>query len=526
MTARSEDPWFFVRWIPPARVSLAVGECWCAACVHVGKYARSWGAARKNPCSPQMDFQCIPFLSTAELAAAIKSRLVTSRQVLELLLARRKTFDGPLNAVVYIDANRARQRADQADAALARGEDWGVLHGVPCTVKENNNWKGSPNTQGDPKWKHRISSRNEVMIERLEACGAIIYGKTNLPYHAMDIQSYNSIYGTTSNPWDLTRTPGGSSGGSCVSVACGFSPFELGGDIGGSVRTPAAFCGVYGHKPTFGVIPKAGPDMERHAKEISVRGPFARTADDLRILMECLSGLHGGPARGLKMELPRPTKKSLGEYRVAIWSDDAAAPVDDELVDAAENVAAAFERVGAHVSRTARPDYNFSTKKNAKVFFMLTAAANTLSGEPLLREVSLRDYREAQEEREEIRASWERFFQEWDVLICPSHCTPAFTKNESEPKPKRMVSQIKNGKHVQIPYYLPLWWALLTNTGLLPSTTFPAGVGEKSGLPLGLNVVSAEYNDYICIDVARLLAKEAGFVFASPPGYGQSNSKL
>ena len=128
----------------PPRVSLAVGECWCAACVHVGKYARSWGAARKNPCGPQMDFQCIPFLSTAELAAAIKSRLVTSRQVLELLLARRETFDGPLNAVVYIDANRARQRADQADAALARGEDWGVLHGVPCTVKENNNWKGSP----------------------------------------------------------------------------------------------------------------------------------------------------------------------------------------------------------------------------------------------------------------------------------------------------------------------------------------------------------------------------------------------
>jgi amidase len=475
------------------------------------------------------DYRLVPFLSTIELAAAIKSRLITSRQVLEVLLARCKRLNDPLNAVIYIDAERARRRADQADAALARGEDWGVLHGVPCTIKENNDWKSSPNTQGDPKWKNRISPRSEVMIDRLEDSGAIIYGKTNLPYHAMDIQSYNDIYGSTSNPWDLTRTPGGSSGGSVVSVACGFSPFELGGDIGGSVRTPAAFCGVYGHKPTFGVIPKAGPNMERKAKEISVRGPFARTADDLRVLMECLSGSHGASARGLKMELPKPTKQSLGEYRVAIWADDAAAPVHDDLVDAAEKVAAAFERSGAKVSRTARPDYDFSTtRENTKVYFMLTAAANTLSDEPPLREVSLKEYRVAQEEREEIRASWERFFQDWDILICPSHCTPAFTKDESEPKRNRLLSQRKNGRDFEIPYYSPLWWAFLTNTGLLPSTTFPAGIGRASGLPIGMNVVSAEYNDYICIDVARLLAKEAGFAFVSPPGYGKrkAGSKL
>ena len=242
--------------------------------------------------------QTIPFLSTAEVAAAIKSRLVTSRQVLEILVARCERYDSKLNAVIYLNIPRARKRADEADAALNRGEYWGPLHGVPCTIKENNDWIGTPNTQGDPTWRDRISSQNEVMIDRLENAGAVIYGKTTLPYHAGDVQSYNDVYGTTNNPWNLERTPGGSSGGSCVSVACGFSPFELGGDIGGSIRTPASFCGVYGHKPTFGVIPKSGPNMERHAKEISVRGPFARTADDLRIVMECLVGCDGQPFLG------------------------------------------------------------------------------------------------------------------------------------------------------------------------------------------------------------------------------------
>ena len=462
----------------------------------------------------------VPYLTTTELAAAIRSKLITSRQVLEILLARIHHYNAPLNAVVVFDLVRARARADAADLALANGVEWGVLHGVPCTVKENNDVAHLPNTSGDPQWKDRISPSNEAMIETLLSHGAIIFGKTNLPFHAMDLQSYNALYGTTSNPWDLSKTPGGSSGGSAVSVACGFSPFELGGDIGGSIRTPASFCGVYGHKPTMGVIPKTGPHMERVPKHISVRGPLARSATDLKLLMDCLVGVEGIEARGYTLALPRPTKKTLSEYRVAVWSDEASAPVDDELVAAAEHVATSFEQRGAYVNRHARPDYNFAAN-NAKVYFFLTAAANALTNDTPLRAVTLKEYRQALEEREEIRASWERFYADYDILIVPSHSTPAFTKDESNEsnKAKRTLDMRRNGKVVQVPYYSALFWALLTNTGRLPSTTFPAGIGQDSGLPLGLNIVSKEFNDYVCIDVARLLAKECNYRFQSPPGY-------
>ena len=466
----------------------------------------------------------VPFLSTVELAHLIKSKQISCRQVLELFLARCSQLNPSVNAIVVFDIERARSRACSADVALSKGEDWGVLHGVPCTVKENNNYKGTVATQGDPAWKNRVSPRSEVAIQRLLSHGAIIFGKTNLPFHAMDLQSYNDIYGTTHNPWDDTRTPGGSSGGSCVAVACGFTPFEFGGDIGGSIRTPAAFCGVFGHKPTFNIIPKRGPFMEKHPKEISVRGPFARNADDLRLLMECLAFTDGASSRGMTMNLPRPTKKKLSEYKIAIWSDDLAAPVDDELVDAAERVALTLERLGATVSRTARPDYDFQSR-NTSIYFKLTAAAATLSGEQPLKEVTLKEYRQALEEREEIRSSWERYFQEYDVLICPSHSTPAFVIDESEPKTKRTIDVRRNGNIEQMSYYQPLWWAFLTNTGLLPSTTFPCGVGQRSNLPLGLNVVSSEYNDFICIDFVRLLSKEStNYEFTAPPGYGKKDA--
>ena len=165
------------------------------------------------PLPPHELAATIPFLSATELAATIRCKLITSRQVLEILLARINRYNAPLNAVVVFDLVRARARADAADTALANGVEWGVLHGVPCTVKENNDVAHLPNSSGDPHWKDRISPSNEAMIEKLLSHGAIIFGKTNLPFHAMDLQSYNTLYGTTSNPWDLSKTPGGSSGG-------------------------------------------------------------------------------------------------------------------------------------------------------------------------------------------------------------------------------------------------------------------------------------------------------------------------
>lgn len=464
----------------------------------------------------------VPFLTGAQLARAIAGKQISSRAALEALLQRAEAFNPRLNAIVVFDVERARKRADEADAALSRGEMWGPFHGVPCTVKENNNVAGLPNTVGFPERKGRIDPENEVMITRLLASGAIIYGKTNLPLDAMDFQSYNAVYGSSSNPWDISRTPGGSSGGSAAAVASGFSPFELGGDVGGSIRIPAAFCGVFGHKPTFKIIPKRGPHLEKWDREISVRGPIARSPEDLRVLMEVVAGADEHiTSRGWQLKLPRPTKLSLREFRIAVWADHEYAPVDDELVSAAATVAQRLRKAGAHVDEQARP-VDFDPVSNVNVYLTLTAANAALDASKP-ETVSLRAYRMAQEDRECICDAWERFFDEFDVLICPSYSSLAFVKDETEPKESRKVQITKDGKSIALPYYRGLFWSFLTNVARLPSTTFPCGVGERSGLPLGLNVVSREYNDLICIDFARLLQDECGFGYVAPPGYAKDS---
>jgi amidase len=410
------------------------------------------------------------------------------------------------------------------------------------TIKENNDVRGMPTTMGNLKYKGRISSQHEIAVQRLHDAGVIIFGETNLPLDAMDVQSYNEVYGSTGNPWDTTKTPGGSSGGASAAVACGMTPIELGGDVGGSIRIPAAFTGVYGHKPTFGLIPKHGPTTELLPKEVSVRGPLARSAEDLRVMMEILAvgPREGEPfasqptARAWRLELPSPVKTSLKQYKIAIWADDPSCRVHDDLTAAAERVACALERCGATVNRTARPDLD--TQKNVRTYFKLTAAnaavgmtdedeETHLRESPAAHHVSLREYRQAQEDRERIRLSWEAFFDTdqggFDVLICPSYSTPAFTKDErfsGMERTKRMLHTVIDGEEKQVPYFSALWWAFLTNVGMLPSTTFPCGLGSISSMPLGLNVVSREYNDLVCIDVARLLASECGFVFQPPPG--------
>ena len=224
--------------------------------------------------------------TAVELAGDISTGRTSCVELLELFVRRSEVLNRELNAVVVWDLERARIRAVEADAALARGESWGPLHGIPMTVKENNDVAGLPTTKGDPKKEGHRAPESEVMIQRLLAAGAIIFGKSNLPLNAMDIQSYNDIYGSTSNPWDLSRTPGGSSGGAAAAVAAGLTPLEIGGDIGGSVRIPAAFCGIYGHKPTFGIIPKRSSEMSLVPTDISVRGPLARSAEDLALLLD------------------------------------------------------------------------------------------------------------------------------------------------------------------------------------------------------------------------------------------------
>ena len=233
-------------------------------------------------------------LSTTELARRIREGELTSSEALEYFIARVEKLDPPLNAVVVRRFDEARQRAREADEALARGEHWGPLHGVPMTVKETFEVAGWPTTAGVTDLAEHVPRQDADAIERLRAAGAVLFGKTNIPAYAGDLQSFNEIYGTTNNPWNPELTPGGSSGGAAAALAAGMTPLELGSDIGGSIRTPAAFCGVAGLKPSWRLIPTRGhipgPPGALSTRDISVAGPMSRHVEDLELAMEILAG--------------------------------------------------------------------------------------------------------------------------------------------------------------------------------------------------------------------------------------------
>ena len=248
------------------------------------------------------DTQSDHFKSAVEMVSAIKQGRTTSVELLNLHLDRIQRYNDDINAIVAMNIDDARQRAAEADRAIEEGRDWGLLHGLPMTVKDVFEVVGMPATSGDPKLKGYIPDHNAIAVQRLIDAGAVIFGKTNVPYHASDIQSYNEIYGTTNNPWDLSRTPGGSSGGSAAALAAGLTPLELGSDIGGSVRNPAHYTGVFGHKPTIGVVPRYGhippmpgqvPPEVMPAVPLFVVGPLARSAEDFYHVIGDQDGLFG-----------------------------------------------------------------------------------------------------------------------------------------------------------------------------------------------------------------------------------------
>src|SRR5215510_11145187 len=268
----------------------------------------------------------LAYTTAIDLAKKIRQREVSSREVLDHLLERVATLDKPINSVVTIDAARARAEADAADAALARGEVRGPLHGVPMTIKDSFQTAGMRTTSGAPELANFVPQEDAWPVAHLREAGAIIFGKTNLPIYAGDLQSYNEVFGTTNNPYDLTRTPGGSSGGSAAALACGFTPLELGSDIGGSIRLPSTMSGVYGHKPSYGIVPAhgqiPGPPGTLTQADIAVAGPMARTASDLAVALDLMSGPDMWNHPAWRLELPPPRATELASLRVACWFED------------------------------------------------------------------------------------------------------------------------------------------------------------------------------------------------------------
>ena len=317
----------------------------------------------------------IAFAGARTLVKQIQEKEISSRELLDLFLSRIEKFDGDLNAVVCKRVEHARDLARKADDAVSKGESWGPLHGLPMTVKDSYNVEGLPTTFGIPQFRDNVVASNAVAIERLESAGAIVFGKTNIPFNLADIQSFNEIYGTTNNPYDLEKTPGGSSGGSAAAVAAGFSPVEMGSDIGGSIRAPAHFCGVFGLKPTWNIMPLRGHSVlgALTPRDISVIGPFARNAQDLELLLDIVAGADDLHFPGWSLSLPKSDQKELRDFKVAVWSDESIAPVDSEIIDRVELVAKIASSHGATVNFEARP--SFSVEESHDTYEKLLHAA-------------------------------------------------------------------------------------------------------------------------------------------------------
>ena len=479
----------------------------------------------------------LAFLSAVELARKIRDKEISSLELTDHFINRIEKLDDRINAVVVRDFDRALAAASKADKELAKGNVAGPLHGVPVTVKDAFNIAGLATTWGIPDLKDNIADADAEVVKRVRQAGAVFMGKTNVPFGLGDIQTYNDIFGVTNNPWDLSCSPGGSSGGSAAALAAGLCALEVGSDMAGSIRVPAHFCGLYSHKPTWGVVPNQGHALPGivASPDLGVVGPIARSIEDLRLAMDLLSGAQPLNQPGWHLRLPRPGKKSLAEYKVAIWSDNEIAPVDEEITSRVAGVGEILAKLGAKVSDQALPDIDF--RKNQEIFLNLMwpltsdgipdeqyleacQLADSFSSDDLsdsaivarARVLSHRDWLQNNNQREYMRYAWREFFNEWDILICPVFTVPAFNHDHS-PIHQRMLTV--NG--VPQSYFQPMFWAGVSTVSYLPSTVFPTGLTQND-LPIGLQAISAEYNDYITIDFVRLLTQQTGG-FQIPPGF-------
>src|SRR3954470_5918981 len=315
-------------------------------------------------------------LSAIDLAAAIARREVSSREALAHLVARVDRLDGALNSVVTRDLDAAAAAADAADEATMRGQSTGPLHGVPITVKDSFSTAALRTTSGAPELADHLPTEDAAPVAALRRAGVVVWGKTNLPIFAGDMQSYNDVFGTTNNPWDVERTPGGSSGGSAAALAARFTPLEIGSDIGGSIRLPATMSGVYGHKPSYGIVPVhgqiPGPPGTLTQADIAVAGPMARTAGDLTLALDLMSGPDMWNRPAWRLELPAP-RAGFHDLRIATWFDDPACPLDPEVGEALDGFVGRLEEAGCRVEREVTPGFDLA--KAAERFQALVTAA-------------------------------------------------------------------------------------------------------------------------------------------------------
>ncbi len=464
--------------------------------------------------------------AAGELAGAIRAKSISSTELLEIELTRIERYDPDLNAVVTMDVDGARRAARAADDAVVRGEVLGPLHGLPITVKDALETAGMRSTGGATELRHHVPSRDAPAVGRLKEAGAIVFAKTNVPKWSGDSQTHNELFGVTRNPWDLSRSPGGSSGGPAVSVACGFTPFEIGTDIGGSIRMPAHFTGVCGHKPSFGIVPSRG--YLDHVggglteADINVLGPLARCVADLELVLDVLVGASGARADGWRLDLP-PARPST---RVGAWLDDPGCRVDAEVLAIMQGVVEQLETDGVEIDTTTRP---VDFEESMRVFRALIAsavspgladdvfeAARSLEAiapadneDPLLEMgratiMRHRDWILMDERRERLRRQWASWFTHFDALLCPVGPVAAQLVSDADLMSRTMVVNGTTRPENEL-----IFWPGLIGVAYLPSTVVPVGF-TSAGLPVGMQVVGPFLGDRGALRLARRLEEIGG----------------
>jgi amidase len=474
------------------------------------------------------------FASIAELAKALRSRKVSALELLDHTIARIEALDRRINAVVVRDFDRARIAAKTADAALARGEHKALL-GIAVTLKEPFNVAGLPTTGGFPRFKDFVPTEDALAVSRLKQAGAIIIGKTNIPIGLREFQSYNEIYGTTNNPYDLGRSPGGSSGGSAAALAAGFGPLSLGSDIGGSIRVPAHFCGVFGHKPSLGLIPTRGYSLPPAPAvpgqgDLAVVGPMTRTASDLALALDVVAGPDDArDGVGYRLALPAPRHDDLRNFRVLVVDVHPLMPVSSAVRSAMAVLAERLTRLGAKVA--VKSALLPSLADSARLYMKLLDAARSprLSADAFAEAqrqsaalspgdespeaermrgtvMSHRDWLAADAARLQLQQQWHVLFREFDVVLYPSAPVPAFPQDQSEPIEARQLDI--DGK--AYPYLDACFiWADPATTCGLPATAAPIG-RSPAGLPIGVQIIGPYLEDRTTIAFAGLIEREFG----------------
>ena len=458
-------------------------------------------------------------------AAALAARSVSSRELLDAFLARIERLNPSVNAVVTLDAERGRADAQAADDARARGAARGPLHGLPITVKDALAVAGMRSTGGATELRDHVPTTDADVVANARAAGAFCFGKTNVPRWSGDLQTYNDVFGTTNNPWDVSVVPGGSSGGPATAVALGLTAFEIGTDIGGSIRVPAAYCGIAGHKPSYGIVPTGGYldhlDGGLTEPDINVHGPLARSVDDLELLLDAFASPSPDRAKAWRVQLPPARSQSPAELRIALWSDDPACPASADTVAAIEAVGDLLARAGSRVDRTARPAIEANTASllglglvgaavtpsmdDATFAFFESLASDTNLGGVEAQLVGSYAARHRQwlamdRERARIRAAWADFFAAHDVLLCPVIVRPPFPHLQEGTIADRIIDVDGHDR----PYRDLLWWTILIGMAHLPATVVPIG-RTADGLPIGIQVVGPYLEDRTCLAAARMI---------------------